>query len=347
MSIARELAPFADVTLFEREKDIFGGATLRNQQRHHYGYHYHQSDETVEQCKTAKEDFESAWRGAILDGFPSYYGIAKKSLKLTPEYFRAFCRKHTLPYQEEWPSEDLLNRDEISACFKTSEPVYDYERFKSIAKRELASCGADLRVGHEAVKGNIIKGQKEFTVNIAGGTYTETFDYAVNATYVNFNVFCNWFGFPHQEIKFCLKELLLIRLPGVPLAGVTVMDNFITLLPSSRPEVFTLGDAVNSTRAEKTSLGGMPWTEEELAKFSSNKQALIDGGRRFAAIFNKAEFLESLWTVLPVKTHPGSAYDRLTEVINHGQGCWSVFGGKIITSVTAAKQIAKNILRRA
>jgi hypothetical protein len=343
VSIARELAQFVEVTLFERDKDIFGGATWGNQQRHHYGYHYHQSDETAEQCKMAKKDFESVWGEGILDGFPNYYGISKKGSKLTPEAFKDFCDKHSLPYKEEWPSEDLANRDEIAACFRTSEPVYDYERLKSMAKRELLACGVDLRVGQEVINGDISGGQKEFTIRNAGEIYTEAFDYAVNATYADFNNFCNWFKFSHQEIDFRLKELLLIRIPGLSPVGVTIMDNFISLLPTGHPGVFTFGDVVNSRHAQKSSSGAMPWNKQELAQFSSNKQILIDEGRRFSPVLGRAEFVESLWTVLPLKARSSNAHDRLTEVVNHGQRCWSVFGGKIITCVTVARQVAKEV----
>lgn len=343
VSAARELAQFAAVTLFERRNDIFGEATRANQNRHHHGYHYHQSDETVEQCRAAKADFESVWGAGILNGFPSYFAIAKQSLKLTPEAFKLFCRKHDLPYEEAWPSADLLNRSEIAACFKTSEPVYDYALLKSLAKKELGLCGADLRLCHEVIGGKITNGEKIFTISGAGVNYTEAFDYAINVTYANFNVFCNWLGFPRQAIDFRLKELLLIRIPGLSPVGITVMDNFITLLPANRQSIFTLGDVVKSMHTSKSSLGGMPWTEKEMAQLQSHRRGLIEGDIHFIPIFSKAEFLESIWTVLPVKPRPDNADNRLTEVINHGQGCWSVFGGKIITSVTAAKQIAKNI----
>lgn len=343
VSIARELAGFSEVTLFERDKDIFGGATWGNQQRHHYGYHYHQSDETAEQCKMAKKDFEAVWGEGLLEEFPNYYGISKTGSKLNPEAFKAFCRKHSLPYKEEWPSRDVVNRGEIAACFKTLEPVYDYERLKSAAKSELRSCGIDLRVDQEVKKGDIADEQKIFTISKAGKIYTEEFDYAINATYADINVFCNWFKFPHQEIEFRLKELLLVRLPGISPWGLTVMDNFISLLPTGRQGVYTLGDVVNSRHAQTSSAGGIPWSKQELSQFASNKQILIDEGSRFSPVLRKAEFLESLWTVLPVKAGSGHIDDRLTEVVDHGQGCWSVFGGKIITCVTAAKQLAATL----
>lgn len=343
VSIARELANFASVTLFERNSDIFEGASRINQNRHHYGYHYHASGETAKQCKLAKKDFESVWGNAILKDFPSYWTIAKKGSLLTPEEFRVFCRRYDLPYKEEWPSHDLLNRSEIAACFKTSEPVYDYSIFKSLATAELTKRGVDIRVGHEVTGGSIHVKEKVFTVKHDGKTYSEEFTFAVNATYTDLNVFCEWFDFPRREIDFRLKELLFIRLKGLTPVGITIMDKFVSILPVDRNGIWSLGDVVRSFHEKKFSSGGMPWTKKELGRISSHRFELLEGNIHFIPILEKAEFLESKWAVLPVKPWRNNDDDRTTEILDYGQGCWSVFGGKIITSVNTAKKIASLI----
>lgn len=343
VSIARELANFASVTLFERNNDIFEGASRINQNRHHYGYHYHASGETAKQCKLAKKDFESVWGGAILKDFPSYWAIAKSGSTLTPEEFKVFCHRYDLPYEEEWPSSDLLNRGEIAACFKTSEPVYDHLLFKSLAKAELANRGVDVRTAHEVTGGAIVDNEKIFTVKHHKEIYTEEFTYAINATYANFNVFFAWFNFPRREIDFRLKELLFIRIAGLAPVGITIMDKFVSILPVDRNGLFSLGDVVKSMHDKRVSSGDVPWTKEKLVQFSSNRRELLEGNIHFIPILGQVEFVESKWTVLPVKPWRGNDDDRTTEVMAHGQGCWSVLGGKIITSVTTARKIARMI----
>jgi len=344
VSVARELASFANVTLFERNDDIFGEATMVNQNRHHYGYHYHQSGETVEQCKIAKKDFEAVWGGAILKDFPSYYCVAKKDSALTPDEFKNFCKKYNLFYKEELPSADFLNHDEISACFKTFEPVYDPFTFKSLAKKELYERGVDMRVRHEVKSGKIVNGKKAMTIKHESNTYAEEFDYIINATYTNINVFCAWFDFPRLKIDFRLKELLYIHIPQLQPVGITIMDKFVSVLPVDNKGLFSLGDVIKSFHEKKISSGGVPWTKEDLAHIPSNRKDLLEGNFHFMPILAQARLVEAKWTVLPIKTWLTNDDNRTTEIISYGQGCWSVLGGKIITSVNTAKKIA-NLIR--
>lgn len=343
VSIARELASFANVTLFERNDDIFGEASMVNQNRHHYGYHYHQSGETAEQCKIAKKDFEAVWGGAILKDFPSYYCVAKKGSSLTPDEFRNFCKKYNLFYKEEWPSAEILNRDEISASFKTFEPVYNPYAFKSLAKKELTERSIDIRVRHEVKSGKIINGKKVMAIKYENNIYNEEFDYVINATYTNINIFCMWFDFPRLKIDFRLKELLYIHIPQLQPVGITIMDKFVSVLPVDNKGIFSLGDVIKSFHEKKISSSGVPWTKEDLAHIPSYRKDLLEGNVHFMPILTQAKLVEAKWTVLPVKTWLTNDDNRTTEIIQHGHGCWSILGGKIITSVSIARKIAEII----
>lgn len=343
ISIARELASFTHVTLLERNDDIFSEASLVNQNRHHYGYHYHQSDETAQECITAKKDFEDIWGGALLHNFPSFWCVAKKATTITPDEFRNFCKKYNLFYKEEWPSEELLNRDEISTCFKTFEPVYEPSAFKALAKKELQKHGIDVRVRHDVKNGRIVNGKKVMTIKHGDTMYTESFDHVINATYTNINVFCAWFGFPPLKIDFRLKELLYIHIPKQQAIGITVMDKFVSVLPVDGKGLFSLGDVVKSFHEKKISSSGVPWTKKDLLHIPSHQKDLLEGNVHFMPILSNAKLVDAKWTVLPVKTWLTNDDDRTPEILSHGQGCWSVLGGKIITSVTTAKKIAKAI----
>lgn len=343
VSIARELASFANVTLFERNDDIFSEASLVNQNRHHYGYHYHQSSETAEECIRAKKDFENIWGGAILSNFPSFWCVAKTASTITPDTFQNFCKKYNLFYKEEWPSEELLNRDEISACFKTYEPVYEPSAFKALAKKELQKHDVGVRVQHEVKGGKIVNGKKVMTMQHGDTLYTESFDHVINATYTNINVFCMWFGFPRLKIDFRLKELLYIRIPKLAPLGITVMDKYVSVLPVDGKGLFSLGDVVRSFHEKKISSKGVPWTKKDFSHIPSHQKDLLEGNIHFMPILKNAKLEDAKWTVLPVKTWLANDDNRTPEVVSHGQGCWSVLGGKIITSVTTAKKIAKAI----
>ena len=59
LSIALELAKNKnfEVTVFEKNNKILEGATFANHNRHHYGYHYPRSLDTIRQINTSKEIF--------------------------------------------------------------------------------------------------------------------------------------------------------------------------------------------------------------------------------------------------------------------------------------------------
>ena len=60
----------------------------------------------------------------------------------------------------------------------------------------------------------------------------------------------------------------------------------------------------------------------------------------------KAEYVRSVFVTLPVEKKSLVSDARPTEVTDHGFGCFSVLSGKIITAVSAAKQIVDSIDRK-
>ncbi len=343
VSVACELAPFCNVTLFDRNSDICEGATKANQNRHHYGYHYHQSDETADQCARTKDDFESVWGEAVVRGFPNYYGIAKGAAKITPEAFRSFCRRHYLAYTEEFPSPDILNPADMLACFKTSEPVYDRDLLRSLARRELQLRNVDIRVREEILSGKIVQGKKILSILHEKHTYTESFDCVISAMYGNSNLFCSWFGFPHTDLTVLVKELILLRIPRLPAIGLTIMDRFMSFLPAGQSELFTLGDVIFSCHVKERVANGIPWFPEDIQKLPTRQAEILGNNIHFAPFLKRAEFLETQFIPFPLSQTVKNPDDRITEVTSHGHECWSVLGGKMVSAVTVARQLAEEI----
>jgi len=56
-SAAIELAKDFEITLFDRANNIFTGASTINHLRHHYGFHYPRSKETVSEINIARATF--------------------------------------------------------------------------------------------------------------------------------------------------------------------------------------------------------------------------------------------------------------------------------------------------
>ena len=347
VSSALELGAFCDVTLYERRNGIMGEGTYGNQYRHHYGYHYPRSPETVAQCKTAEEDFIAVWGRSLTRNFPAYYAVAQKGSRVSPDEFISFCDRNGLAYAIECPPDEFLNRDAVGVCIRTNEPVYSYDTLKGIGTERLASHPAiTVKLGHRVAAGRIDQrtGRKIFTLITQRGTNEESFDYAVNAMYANHNSFCRWFGFPAPTLEFRLKEIVVVKLPVDKPLAVTVMDGpFATLVPTSTPGIFTFGDVGRSIHEVRFGSGELPWTAEEMNGFRTRFPDMQAHAPALMPILARAEYVRSMFSVLPIMPNSDATDTRLTAVTSHGSGCWSVFEGKIVTCVRAAKQVAGEI----
>ena len=346
VSAAAELAGDFEVTLFERRGGLLEEATYANQYRHHYyGYHYPRSDDTVEQCRVSRKDFDDMWGESVVQS-PSYYCVAKEGSKTSVAEMLDFCRRHDLPYEVSNPPTGFISPESVAISLKTPEPVFDYALLKQMVFARLNDAGVNIELNSRVANGRLgAGGEKIFQIDRSGKLTEGAYDYAVNATYANLNVFCRWFNFPAREMELRLKELPVIRIPTEELLSVTVMDGpFVTMVPIGRSGLFTLGDVPRSVREVRFSSGGEPWTVRDMEKLSSRWQEMFKANKRFIPILEDAEYIKSMWSILPVKPRSDATDTRPTEIIEHGLGCWSVFSGKIISCATAAKELKRKIL---
>ncbi|HCM67642.1 MAG TPA: hypothetical protein DIS62_01390, partial [Candidatus Kerfeldbacteria bacterium] len=119
------------VTLFERHSDLLMEATRANQYRHHAGYHYPRSPMTIKEIQETAGDFEDFYLRIIDSSAPSYYCIAKDGSLVSPSDFLRVCEQFGLLHDTANPPPEMLNRESVSLCVKTSEKVYNYITLKS------------------------------------------------------------------------------------------------------------------------------------------------------------------------------------------------------------------------
>lgn len=347
VSCAMELASDFEVVVFEQADDVMNKGTFANQYRHHYGFHYPRSKETVKQCVDAQASFRSRWQEAIIEDIPSYYAVAKEGSKVTGNEFLKFCDEMGLKYEEKYPDSEFLNHDAVELCILSNEPVYDIYKLKSLAKENLnKNKFTTLKLSSQVIGGKYDEstGKKVLTILSAGNTYEEEFDFVVNATYANQNLFKNWLGFPAIEIEFRLKEVPIIKLPTNVCEAVTVMDGpFVTIVPIGHSGLYTFGDVPRSILETKFSTGGVPWTQEYINSLPTRFEEMKQVNPYYIPIIAKAEYVKSMYAVLPILPKSDDTDKRLTMITNHGRGCWSVFEGKIVTAVQAAREVVNNI----
>ena len=345
LTSALVIGKFFPVTVFERRKDILGEASWANQYRHHSGYHYPRSQETIDEILQAAGDFEKFYKPVIIKKLPSFYSIIKEGSKTTVRDFVKVCDHIGLPYKPDFPDQKFLNRSAVAACFKITEGIYDYEKLKSFIKEKIKkNKNIKLRLAHRVTGAKL--GADGFKIlSIAGPKKTrEKFDFVINATYANYNDFCGWMGFPKRKIHYRLKEIVLLKIPGRKKEGVMIMDGpFATFLPTGHGSLYTFGDAPLSIHEEYALEDSAIKIEKRLKKLKTRWPQMKKRCMGWMPILAKAEYAGSMFVILPVEPASDSSDARPTNITNHGHGCFSVLSGKIITSVSATKTILMNI----
>ena len=68
-----------NITIFEKSNSIFHGASSNNQFRHHNGYHYPRSLQTIKMIRQNRKRFEKDYSSCLNSIDNNYYGIAEQS----------------------------------------------------------------------------------------------------------------------------------------------------------------------------------------------------------------------------------------------------------------------------
>jgi len=344
VTTALELSKKFKVTLFEKENDIFCGATFVNQYRHHMGYHYPRSPETVEECKKAKKDFEEVFSEALILSFPCYYSVSKKNSKTKAADYLSFCRQQHLPFEFSYPDKKFLDVRKVDVCIRVPETVYDFPTLKKIAKTKISqSKNLTLQLGNLVFDGKIRNDGKKILITKRGKKIeSEVFDYVINATYSNYNLLCKALRLEKKSLQFELVELNIITLPIQDKIGLTIMDGpFTCILPMGRTKYFTLGHVDASVHRREIVDVQEDIVVKKWGKIKSKKDQIIERSFEFFPILKDATYIKSLYVTRVVNPQHESDDARPTEIRNHGNGFVSVFAGKIITCVTTARKISK------
>lgn len=341
-SAALALSEFCNVTLYEKNSDILLEGTKVNQFRHHYGYHYPRSDETVHDVQRSMGDFELIYEEAIVRDTPTYYGIAKEGSHVSEEEFLQFCTKHNLPF--EVIEQSSFDKERVGLVIKVPEPSYHYDRLAKITKRNLSLArNMQIKCGHLITGITIEKdGKKKLTIdNGKGDLEQSSHDYVINATYASINKFTKMGGFKIVPIRVDLTEVLIITLPINPIS-LTVMDGpFATVMPTGNLNEFTLYHAKESILARYTPEDGQIIDSSSIA---SNQAAILKKSMELFPVLKDAVVIESRILHRGVQANREFDDSRVADIIPHGFGCWSVLSGKIVSSASAAKKIAEIIL---
>src|SRR3990167_1389868 len=343
---AIKLSSLGEVHLFERHKDLMTEASWANQYRHHMGYHYSLSPETIKEIKVATKDFESYYEKSIVRDFPAYYAVAKHDSHVSSREFLSLCKKMGLPYKQIKLPKEVLNPDEVSLTVRTPEAVIDYECLKNDITKDLKGKKVKVCLGHRVTGIRLLEsGEKKLDIRLlAGGATSKKFDYVVNATYANCNQFCEWLDFPARDLEWRLKEIAIVRLPiKKPIALMIINGPFSTFVPLGRTGLYTFGGIPLSIHEIRTGKNALKILDKKRKTTKSRWMAMQKRCLKWHPMLKKAEYVGSMFVILTIERGEKANDARPTQVTYHGFGCYSILSGKLITAVTVAKKIAGTI----
>src|SRR5258705_6208349 len=200
---ALEPAKVAQVSLFERHAELLTEVSFNNQFRHHSGFHYPRSYDTIAEIRATRAEFEAEYEEAIDRDIPTYFCTSASGIEIPAERYLAACMNNNLAFTVEQPPAGVLDFSKVSLSLKTDEAVYDIARLRRLVTERLArnrDIGFHPRTN--VVSGVLTEdGTKRLTVQGPEGTREESFDYLVNATYMNRNIVSRWFGFPVEPMR--------------------------------------------------------------------------------------------------------------------------------------------------
>lgn len=345
LSCALSLDGSHDVIVFEQGADILCGATYANHNRHHYGFHYPRSVDTALQCLESRAKFEELYGECCFWDFANYYCVSKENSLTTPKDYLRFCERLGLEFREEWPEDGVLNRSKIALSLRVKEGVYDFYILKRILQKRIeAASTLEIKLQHRVISGRIeSSGDKVLVVEAEGKVHEFKFDFVINAMYASYNRFCDWFGFEKQLFQFNLQELDVIELPVEKKLGVTIQDGpFPSFLPLGHSNRYLLAHVIASQLVREIRPGTVPLLNR-VNYVESNWQQIKDVCSEYIPLLQKATYIRSLFVDRVVDATRLADDARLTEITDHGSGCWSVFAAKIITCEVTAQEVAAQI----
>ena len=328
-TLALLLSKNHNVELFEKEKDIFNGASSSNQFRFHLGYHYPRSQKTVNEINESKKDFISFFGKKVFEKTVNYYPVAKGG-KINFKDYEKFLNKNKLPYKKI----DLFKKvSTIENSILTNEQILNFFKTKKLLLNNLKKKNIKLILNKEFKK-----------------KYLPKYDKIIVATYSNNNKVLNELGVKNlNTFKYQLVEKIVIKLPKKysKKSFVVIDGNFVCVDPYLGTNYHLLSDVKLSKLETITS---------KFPNFKSNKTKFLNKGivknikfskyhefinrsSQYLPFLKKSKYIGSMFVVRALKKNKEKTDERTTSVYFHTKKILSIFSGKWNNCIYLAKNL--------
>jgi hypothetical protein len=187
-------------------------------------------------------------------------------------------------------------------------------------------------------------GGKMLEVVVDGRPRKMAFDVVVSAMYGYTNQFCGWFELKKQRYQYNLQELDVVEIPTLPRRiGITVQDGpFPSIIPIANTNRYLMAHVIASQLVREISDADIPLLHRA-TYVESNWSQVLEVCREYIPVLDKGRYIKSIFVDRVVDASRLQDDARLTDLIDHGDGCYSIFAAKVITCVTTARKLAELI----
>src|SRR3989344_593705 len=335
------------VVIFEKELDIITGASLINQCRIHMGYHYPRDERTAIYSNATGRAFKTCFATAIRN-INNYYFIGKEGSLTSPESFLAFCKKMRLPYRVSWPKGVNISKAKIALSIKVPETIFDAHSLRKILKQMLIKTeNVTLITGASVVGLTHMHGMFNLTYQTGATVEHARFAAIVNATYSAANDINKLVGLPLVPYQYETIELLVVKTPWKGIGWGMFDGPFLGAMPFGFSDVHLMYD-VEISVLERV-IGALPTFTHTHAYHNESKRLR----RRLEEYYTKWEqilpdirkykYLYSLYVTRMVLPNVEKTDARPTLTHELMPVMWQLFSGKITTSISQSKEVAKSV----
>ena len=325
-----------NITVIEEKNDILLGASLVNQNRIHYGYHYPRSTKTIEEALSSLESFKTFYGDSINNKFSKYYAISKTDSHVNSNEFIKICESFNLKLKEKYPNKKLLNRDLVESCWLTDEPIFDYFKLKEIIYFKLQK-----KKNITVIRNCTILNIDNSIAHLSNG-FKIKYDYLINSTYFNISNVLNNLGYIPINSKYQLCVLPILKSKEkFKTTGITIMDGpFCSLMPKGfEKQNYILYHVKESVIQEHIGTIKPNW----LPIKGFVEDLIIENSKTYFPILDSMSLIDSWITtrlVLPEQEFDDS---RPTFIKQNDDNVFTIFSGKLTTCVETSKELIKFI----